>query len=61
MDKKFYQVRLTDESYLVFGKKATKVIVNGILPDLLWFYNDEDVVIGIVPVKEIRYVRLCSE
>lgn len=58
MDKKFYQVTLIDKSYLVFGKKATKVIVNA---DLLWFYNDEDIVIGIVPVKEIRYVRLCNE
>lgn len=61
MDKEYYQVVLTDESYLVFGKKATNVIINDKIPDVLWFLNDEGVTIGIVPIKEVKHIRLCKE
>ena len=61
MNNMYYQTVMTDGAYLSFGKKAVKVIINDRVPDVLWFYNNEDVVIGIVPVKEVRYVRLCEE
>lgn len=61
MNNAYYQTVMTNGVYLSFDKKAVKVIINDKVPDVLWFYNNEDVVIGIVPVKEVSYVRICKE
>lgn len=57
----FYYCVLKDDNVVTFGKRCNKLKVNDLTPDTISFLCsgiDKSVLLGIVPLSEIKYILL---